>query len=126
MKKANLFICEDDPGVREALKLILSDDYDLTFTTNGVEGLKALKKMNPDLIIMDIKMPLLGGLDILPKVKRIKRRTPVLMISGYESHDVAAEATRKGANDYLVKPFDRFQIRVKIENLLSLKKKRLW
>ena len=122
MKKAHIFICEDDPGVRESLKLILADDYDLTFTFNGQEGLKTLKSLQPDLIIMDIKMPLMGGLDILPKVKRIKPRVPVLMITGYEASDVAAEATEKGASDYLTKPFDRFQIRSKVENLLTLKK----
>lgn len=124
MKKAFILICDDEGGIRESLKLILETDYDLDFVTHGKQAVEYLKKHEPDLIIMDVKMPQMNGLDALKQIRRIRRRVPILMITGYESSDVAAQAIRLGANDYLTKPFEREKVWSKVEALLKLSPKR--
>lgn len=123
MKKASILICDDETGIRESLRLILESDYALDFVHHGKEAVDYVKKNTPDLVIMDIKMPHMNGLDALRDIRRANRRVRILMITGYESSDVAAQAVRLGANDYLTKPFQREQVWGKVESLLSTAKK---
>ena len=120
LKKARILICDDESGIRDALTLILEEAYELSYTTNGEEALTYLKTNSPDLMILDVKMPRMGGLDVLRHIKHLRPKMPVLMATGYESCDVASQASSLGADDYLVKPFDRHQVREKVEALLSL------
>ena len=121
MEKETILICEDESGVRDSYKLILESEYDLIYASNGEEALKILrdKKINPSLLIMDVKMPRMGGLETLPKVKKLRPRIKILIATGYESSDVASQAINLGADDYLVKPFNRFQVKDKVSSLLS-------
>ena len=119
MKKASILICDDESGVRESLKLILESEYNLSYVTHGKDAVEFVKKHNPDLAILDIKMPHLNGLDALRAIKRAKPRVRILMITGYESSDVATQAINLGADDYLTKPFDRKRVRSKVETLLG-------
>ena len=118
MKKASILICDDETGVRESLKLILGSEYDLSYVSHGKDAVEYVKKHNPDLAILDIKMPHLNGLDALRAIKRVKPRVRILMITGYESSDVASQAINLGADDYLTKPFDRERVRSKVTTLL--------
>ena len=118
MKKPTILICDDEPGVRESLKLILDREYTLLYATNGEEALKRIRKDNPDLAITDIKMPKMGGLELLRRLRRVKSRLKVIVASGYDSGDVAGEAIKLGAIDYLVKPFEREKVLTKIRSLL--------
>ena len=122
MKKASIMICDDETGVRESLKLILETDYNLSYVTHGRDAVEYVKKHNPDLAILDIKMPHLNGLDALRSIKRVKPRVRILMITGYESSDVATQAINLGADDYLTKPFDRESVRSKVKTLLGRSK----
>ena len=124
MKKASILICDDEMGIRESLRLILEKDYLLDFVTHGKDAVEYLKKHQPDLVIMDIKMPQMNGLDALRSIRRARRNVRILMITGYESSDVAAQATHFGADDYLAKPFEREKVWEKVEALLNLPKKR--
>ena len=119
MKKASILICDDESGVRESLKLILESEYNLSYVTHGKDAVEFVKKHNPDLAILDIKMPHLNGLDALRAIKRAKPRVRILMITGYESSDVATQAINLGADDYLTKPFDLKRVRSKVETLLG-------
>ncbi len=121
MKKTTILICDDESGVRDSLKLILDSEYELLYATNGQELLEMLrdKKIDPALVIMDVKMPRLGGLETLPHIKKLRPRIRVLIATGYESSDVASQAINLGADDYLVKPFDRFQVRSKVVSLVG-------
>ena len=122
-KKASILICDDERGIRESLKLILEKDYALDYVTHGKEAVEYVKKHPPDLVIMDIKMPHMNGLDALRRIRRACPRVRILMITGYESSDVAAQAIQLGANDYLTKPFEREKVWEKVEALL---KKEMW
>ena len=119
MKKANILICDDETGVRESLKLILDEAFALSYAGNGKEAIAHVQSQEPDLVIMDIKMPHLNGLETLKSLKSLKPTLKVLIITGYESSDVAAQATRLGASDYLTKPFERERVRAKVDALLT-------
>lgn len=101
-----ILICDDEEGVRESLKVILEKDYDLIVTTSGEQCLECLKN-SPDvaIVFLDIKMPLVGGLEVLSEIKQKYPKLPVVMISGYRSSEAAGECTRLGARDYVAKPF---------------------
>lgn len=118
MSKPRILICDDEPGVRESLKLILDREYELAYATNGQEALEHLRRHEADLAILDIKMPQLNGLEALQALKRLRPTLRILMITGYESSDVASEAIQLGADDYLTKPFEREKVREKVQGLL--------
>ncbi len=106
-----ILIVDDEEGVRESLKLILSDLYDLILTENGSQAMEVIKNA-PDinLILMDIKMPRANGLEILKEIKAVRADLKVIIITGYKSVETAAEAVRLGACDYIVKPFKSEEI----------------
>lgn len=104
--KRAILICDDEEGIRESFKLILSDHYDLQFVHNGLEAIERLKKWSPDAMLLDIKMPKVNGMEILRQVKRMKPKLPVIIVTGYQSVETAQEAIRNGASDYIPKPFE--------------------
>ena len=106
-----ILICDDEEGVRESLKLVLSDQYDLILADGGQECLQILKNSKDiGLVLLDIKMPVVGGFDVLDQIKKDYPQLPVIMISGYRSVEAAGETTRLGGNDYIVKPFKSTEI----------------
>lgn len=118
----NILICDDDPGVRESLRLILERDYNLFFARNGRDAVRRVESLRPDLLIMDVKMPLLNGLEALKKIRRANRTLPVFIISGYESSDVAVQVANAGANEYLTKPFHKDDVAEKVRSLLGIQR----
>ena len=113
--RKKILICDDEEGVRESLKLILEDNYDLSFAENGNEAVKNVKKDPVDLVILDIKMPKMTGIETLKELKRISPSVKVIMASGYKSVEAASEAMKYGASDYLVKPFDSKEVQEKVD-----------
>lgn len=109
--KKKILICDDEEGIRESLKLILENDYDLIFAQNGDEAIQTMKASPVDITILDIKMPKKDGLETLKELKKISPSSKVIIATGYKSVDIAHEAMTLGATDYVVKPFDRDKIR---------------
>ena len=108
--KPVVLICDDEEGIRESFKLILEDQYDLRFTHNGLEALELLRTLSPNLMLLDIKMPKQHGMEILKQVKQMKPGLPVIIVTGYQSVEMAQEALKLGASDYIPKPFESKQI----------------
>lgn len=106
MEKKRILVCDDEEGVRESLSLILGDDYSLSFATNGAETLTYLKNNNPDLVIMDIKMPIKNGLEVLKELRKDKPNLKVIIVTGYQSVETARETSKYGIADYITKPFE--------------------
>lgn len=109
--KKSILICDDEEGIRESLKLILEKDHDLVFAESGDEAINKMKASPTDLVILDIKMPKKDGLETLKELKKINPSSKIIIATGYKSIDVAQEAMRLGASDYIVKPFNRDNIK---------------
>lgn len=106
-KHSRILVVDDELGPREALRLILQDNYEVSTAQNGHQALDCLSKNEFDLVILDIRMPDVNGIDLLAEVKKKVPDTEVVMITAYASVETAASALRHGALDYLIKPFDR-------------------
>jgi DNA-binding NtrC family response regulator len=118
--KKKILICDDEIGVRKSLGLILSDTYDIVFADNGENAIKQLSQ-NPDLqgILLDIKMPVMNGLELLQYVKNLKNSPPIVIITGYQSVETAAESLKAGAVNYITKPFRSETVIRTLEQVIS-------
>ncbi len=118
-QKPTILICDDEEGIRESFSLILKDKYDLVFANCGEDCIKILKENNNiNLILMDIKMPKRNGIEITREIKRLKPNIKVIVVTGYESAEIAKEATEAGADAYITKPFESKDIITKISMYL--------
>lgn len=117
--KKSILICDDEEGVRESLKLILEKDYALTSTMDGFGAIEKAKQKQFDLIILDIKMPKLTGVDTLKELKKVSPQIKVIIATGYKSAEIVKEVSTLGANDYIMKPFETKEVLSKITRLLK-------
>jgi two-component system, NtrC family, response regulator AtoC len=101
-----ILLVDDDPGFRRALTLILEDaGYEVRTASDGVEGLERARRERPHLILTDVRMPRMGGLLLVERLREEGVHAPVIVMTAYGSMDLAVEALRLGAADYLAKPF---------------------
>jgi len=114
-----LLVVDDEPGIRESLKWIFKDSYEIILAKDGREALEAIANRTPDLILLDILLPDINGLEILRNVKKDHRRLPVIMITATKTVKNAVEAMKLGADDYIVKPFDLEELRIIVHKALS-------
>ncbi len=103
-----ILIIDDDEGLVHFLSRFFErKGYAVTTCLTGQEALKSITESSFDLILLDYKMPDLNGLDMLSEIRRIEVRTPVILMTAYGTTDIAIETMKRGAYDYLTKPFDR-------------------
>jgi len=105
-----LLVIDDELGPRESLRMLFKNTYQVFCADSAQQGLQMLKEVNPDLILMDIRMPGLSGIDALRKIREIDSNISIIMLTGFGALETAQEALRLGANDYLKKPFDAKEI----------------
>jgi diguanylate cyclase (GGDEF)-like protein/PAS domain S-box-containing protein len=105
-KKTRILIADDDAQIRDVLHELLGDDYDCAEVSSGEEALKVLQTESFDLVLSDIMMGGITGLEMVPQVLKLSPDTVVIMISGEQNIESAIEALRVGAFDYITKPFD--------------------
>ena len=110
MGKLRILVADDEEGIRESLSLILGEEYDLEFSIDGQDTLAKLTQQRYDLVLLDIKMPKLDGLEVMKRLRDEQIAVPVLMLTAYQSVELAKEAVKLGAKDYLPKPFEREQV----------------
>ncbi len=115
-----ILIIDDEKSIRNTLKEILAyEGYDVSEAQDGIEGIKLAEKDKFDIILSDIKMPKMDGIEVLEKLQEITPETPVVMISGHGNIETAVEAIRKGAFDYISKPLDLNRMLVTIRNAMD-------
>ena len=119
MSKPRILIADDEEGIRESLNLVLADLYELTFAKDGEEALALLQNEPFAAALLDIKMPKLDGLEVLRRLSGSRVKTPVMMLTAYQSVELAKEAIKLGARDYLPKPFEREEILSSIHGILN-------
>ena len=118
MKK--VLIIDDEDSIRATLKDILEyEKYTVDEASDGQEGLKKLLSDNFDLVLCDIKMPKMNGMDVLEKAAKAGVETPFIMISAYGSIETAVDATKKGAYDFLEKPPDLNRLLISLRNAVD-------
>ena len=120
-----ILIIEDESAIRRVLSKILqeeSKEYEVFEASDGIEGLEKLKKDDYDLVLCDIKMPKMDGLEVLTEAKKIKPEVPFVMISGHGDLETAVNAMRLGAYDYISKPPDLNRLLNTVRNALDKQK----
>ncbi len=117
---SKILIVEDDTKIRSILREILQEkEHDVDEAGDGVEGFKKLEQGIYDLCICDIKMPKMDGMEVLDKVKEAGIPTNFVVISAHGNIDIAVEAVKKGAFDFLQKPFDLGRLEITLRNALD-------
>ncbi len=118
-----LLVVDDEPNMLRLLKTILMDKtgYEVTTTNNPLEVSKLLQEAPYDLVITDLKMPLVDGIDLIGIVKNIDANIPIIVITAYGTIEVAEEAIQKGAYDFITKPFRKETILITIKRALEWK-----
>jgi len=113
-------VVEDNPDLRRFLRLQLEDDFRVEETANGKEGLARALKSQPDIILSDVMMPEMDGIEMLDKIKNDFETShiPVVLLTARSSVESRIEGLTYGADAYLTKPFDSLQLKAQLENLL--------
>ncbi len=118
----SILVVDDDRAIRDSLRMILQyAKYDPHFAEDGVSALTQVASQQFDLVLLDIKMAGMDGLEVLRKLKETDQDLPVVMISGHGTIETAVDATRMGAFDFLQKPLDKDKLLIVIRNALDRK-----
>lgn len=121
---AKILIVEDEAAIRRVLKKIISeenDSYEVEEAEDGLAGIEMIKNADYDLVLCDIKMPKMDGVEVLEKAKKLKPEVPMVMISGHGDLDTAVNTMRLGAFDYISKPPDLNRLLNTVRNALDRK-----
>jgi two-component system, OmpR family, response regulator MprA len=114
-----VLVVDDDPQLREALARALElDGYDVTTASNGVKALDAISTARPDLMVLDVMMPYVGGLDVCRTLRDRKDRLPILVLTARDEVGDRVAGLDAGADDYLTKPFALEELRARLRALL--------
>ena len=116
----SILIIDDEKSIRKTLTEILTyEGYKIEEAADGEEGLKKFKEKNFDIVLCDIKMPKLDGIEFLEKAREINDEVPIIIISGHGNIETAVEAVKKGAYDYISKPPDLNRMLITLRNAME-------
>ena len=114
-----MLVVDDDPQLREALTRALElDDYRVSTASNGVKALEAVSQNRPDVMVLDVMMPYVGGLDVCRTLRSKKDRLPILVLTARDEIGDRVAGLDAGADDYLTKPFALEELRARLRALL--------
>lgn len=117
---SKILIIDDERAIRSSLKDILEyEKYKIEEAVDGFDGIEKLEKNTYDLVLCDIKMPKIDGMEVIEKLQNIAPETPIVMISGHGTIETAVEAVKKGAFDFIQKPLDLNRLLVTVRNALD-------
>ncbi len=118
--KQTVLVVDDTPMILHVFKRILREErYAVLTANNGKEALELVRQKSVELVILDLKLPDMSGLEILRRIKRLRDNVEVIVITGYGTMKTVRAAMRLGAYDYITKPFDDNYIKAVVENALS-------
>ncbi len=116
-----ILVIDDEPAIRAAVRDILQDEkYRVLLAEDGVVGLEILETERADLVILDVRLPRMGGMDVLREIRRRKPELEVLVVSGHGTIDMAVQAVRLGAFDFIEKPLSIDRLLTAVRNGLSM------
>ena len=121
----NILIIEDEPKMRRLLEISLGEDGHTVHTAPDAEtGLKCFQREAIDLILTDLKLPVMNGLEFLQEAKRSNASVPIVVMTAYGTVETAVEAMKAGASDYVLKPFSMAELRLVIRKELDVQRVR--
>src|SRR6266542_1695864 len=120
MPKSRILVIDDEAAIRDSLRMTLEyEGYEFIGAATGQEGLALVERESPDLVLLDVKMPGMDGLEVLDRLRGMNDGVPVVVISGHGTISTAVEATKKGAFDFIEKPFASDRVLVSLRNALD-------
>jgi len=118
---ARILVVDDEKDVCDIFKKTLTQEgYDVFTAPDGESGIEIVKEKKPDIVLLDLKMPKMGGIEVLQRIKEIDKNTVVIIITGYGSMDSARMAMRLGAFDYITKPIDLNYVKAVVKDGLKM------
>ncbi|OGW32634.1 MAG: Fis family transcriptional regulator [Nitrospirae bacterium GWC2_56_14] len=123
MKKPSILIIDDDDSLRRVMEFSLVEaGYAVRTASSGEDGLRLFEQEAGDAVVTDITMPGMGGMEVLARIREKDEQLPVIVITAYGTIESAVEAMKKGAFDYITKPFNRDELRMTLEKALTLRR----
>lgn len=117
MEETKILVIDDEKNILESIKMVLDyENYQVETSCTGLDGLELFKTMNPDIVLLDVKMPGFDGIEVLKNLKNINKLSEIIMISGHSGIQEALEAARLGAFDFLEKPISREKLLLTVRN----------
>lgn len=117
--KTKILVIDDDPKVSWILTEGLSKEFEFVSARDGIEGIQMVSTEQPDLILLDIKMPGMSGLEVLEKLNKLEGRPAVIMISGHSDTSYVVDSIKLGAAEFVNKPFDVKEVEIHINGVLE-------
>lgn len=118
---STILVIDDEQLVRWSIEKLLSKEgHDVISVGTGAEGIMKIKEDVPDIVLLDMKLPDINGIEVLRTIKRDISDLPVVMITAYGSIDSAIDAIKTGAFDYIVKPFDGEKLKLTVSRAIEL------
>src|SRR5881396_1951500 len=125
MPKSRILVIDDEAAIRDSLRMTLEyEGYEFVGAATGQEGLALVERESPDLVLLDVKMPGMDGLEVLDRLRLLNEALPVVVISGHGTISTAVEATKKGAFDFIEKPFASERVLVSLRNAVDQRRLR--
>lgn len=120
MMSDTVLVIDDQPGIRRLLVEVLKEEgYQVVTASNGYDGLQEAQVVKPQLILMDMKMPGMDGIETLKELKRVGQGDRVIMMTAYGELDLVNQAREIGAYDYITKPFDIIALCQTIQEIMT-------
>lgn len=118
-EKVKILVIDDDPKIAWLLKEGLHQTYEILEARDAIEGIQMVSKTKPNLVLLDIKMPGMSGLEVLEKLKTADQSLDVIMLSGHGDTRNIVESMKKGASEFINKPFDVKEVEIHIQSVLE-------
>ena len=120
MPKSRILVIDDEAAIRDSLRMTLEyEGYEFIGAATGQEGLTLVEREAPDLVLLDVKMPGMDGIEVLERLRNMNESLPIVVVSGHGTISTAVEATKKGAVDFIEKPFASERVLVSLRNALD-------
>jgi DNA-binding NtrC family response regulator len=117
--RTKVLLIDDEREVRESLAEALKDEYCVTAATSGEEAIEVIKNDTPNVVILDMQLPGINGMETLELIKQIDKSVPVIIISGTSTIHTAVKAQKLGVYDYFDKPFEVNELRASLKNAVD-------
>ena len=117
--RPTILVVDDDAGLRESFRLILEDDYDVIDVTGGQQALEVVRAAQVDVVLLDIRLPELDGIEVLERIKQIEEQVEVILVTAVKTVKTAVGAMKLGAFDYVTKPFEEEELLATIRRALQ-------